>query len=111
MSQENLSLGFPTRSDTNRFVPPQKMARGSKFEIFSKLFDLLLYAEVMSRQLVLVLFLLNVPVNNFSFRHVGTEPPLPGYYQYFREINVSCSRTQHCDLSEESNPPTSHSGV
>ena len=24
----------------------------------------------------------NVPVNNF-FSHVGTEPPLPGYYQYF----------------------------
>ena len=27
---------------------------------------------------------LYVPVNNF-FSHVGTEPPLPGYYQYFFE--------------------------
>ena len=26
--------------------------------------------------------MLNVPVNNF-FSHVGTEPPLPVYYQYF----------------------------
>ena len=101
MSQENMSLGFPTRSDTNQFVRPQKMARGSKFEIFSKLFDLLLYPEVMSRQLVFVSFLLNFQVNNFSFSHVGTEPPLPGYYQYFWEIKVSCSRTQQCDLSED----------
>ena len=29
-----------------------------------------------------VSFLLNVQVNNF-FSHVGTEPPLPGYCQYF----------------------------
>ena len=29
--QENLSLRFPTRSDTNRAVQPQKMARGLKF--------------------------------------------------------------------------------
>ena len=35
----------------------------------------------------------NVPVNNFS--HVGTELPLPGYYQYFSGSKVSCSRTQH----------------
>ena len=26
--------------------------------------------------------MLNVPVNNF-FSHVGTDLPLPGYYQYF----------------------------
>ena len=25
------------------------------------------------------------------------EPPLPGYYQYFLVVNVSCSRTQHGD--------------
>ena len=29
------------------------------------------------------------------FSHVGTEPPLPGYYQYFWGLNVPCSRTQH----------------
>ena len=28
------SSGFPTRSDTNRAVQPQKMARGMKFRIF-----------------------------------------------------------------------------
>ena len=31
--RENLSLGFPTRSDTNQTVHPQKMARGSKLQI------------------------------------------------------------------------------
>ena len=30
---ENLSSGFPTRSDTNRAVQPQKMARGLEFPI------------------------------------------------------------------------------
>ena len=33
MSQENLSFGFPTRSDTNWAVQPQKMTRGLKFWI------------------------------------------------------------------------------
>ena len=33
MSQEYLSLGFPTRSNTNQAVQPQKMARGLKFWI------------------------------------------------------------------------------
>ena len=28
--------------------------------------------------------ILNVPVNNFSVM-LGTEPPIPGYYQYFGE--------------------------
>ena len=31
--EKNLSLGFPTRSNTNRAVQPQKMARGLKFWI------------------------------------------------------------------------------
>ena len=31
MSQENLSSGFPTWSDTNQAVQPQKVARGLKF--------------------------------------------------------------------------------
>ena len=29
----NLSSGFPTRSDINQAVQPQKMARGFKFQI------------------------------------------------------------------------------
>ena len=33
VTHENLSLGFPSRSDTNRAVQPQKMARGLKFWI------------------------------------------------------------------------------
>ena len=45
-----------------------------------------------------------------SFSHVGTEPPLPGYYQYFLGVNVSYSRIQHGDLSED-RTPTSRSGV
>ena len=32
-SRENQSSGFPTRSDTNWAVQPQKMARGLKFQI------------------------------------------------------------------------------
>ena len=32
-----------------------------------------------------------------SFSHVETEPPIPGYYQYFWGVNVSCSRKQHTD--------------
>ena len=41
------------------------------------------------------------------FSHVGTEPPLPGYYQYFLafwEVNVSCSRIQHGNPSEDRTP-------
>ena len=34
VSQEKLSSGFPTRSNTNRAVRPQKMARGLKFQIY-----------------------------------------------------------------------------
>ena len=33
MTQENLSSGFPTRSDTNWAVQSQKMDRGLKFWI------------------------------------------------------------------------------
>ena len=33
MPQENLSSGFPTRSDTNPAVQPQKMVRGLRFQI------------------------------------------------------------------------------
>ena len=31
--KENLSSGFPTKSDTNRALQPLKMARGLKFQI------------------------------------------------------------------------------
>ena len=31
-SLENLSLDFPTKCDTNRAVPPQKIARGFQFQ-------------------------------------------------------------------------------
>ena len=33
VTQENQSSGFPTRSDTNRAVQTQKIARGLKFRI------------------------------------------------------------------------------
>ena len=32
-SRENMSSGFPTKSDTNRAAQPQEMARGLKFRI------------------------------------------------------------------------------
>ena len=35
------------------------------------------------------------------FSHVRTDPPLPGYYQYFCKVNVSCSRTKHEFPSED----------
>ena len=44
------------------------------------------------------------------FRHVWTEPPLPGYYQYFLGVNMSSSRTQHGKPSGARNL-TSGSGV
>ena len=34
MQRENRSSGFPTRSDKNRAVQAQKMARGFKFRIY-----------------------------------------------------------------------------
>ena len=56
--------------------------------------------------------MLSVPVNNF-FSRVETEPPLPGYYQYFGGgggVNMSCSGTKHGDPSG-ARTPTSESGV
>ena len=42
------------------------------------------------------------------FSHVGTELPLPGYDLYlFWEVNVSCSRIQHGDLSDDRAPDLS----
>ena len=34
MKRENLSMKFPTKSNTDRAVQPQKMARGLKFWIY-----------------------------------------------------------------------------
>ena len=34
LSLENVSSGFPTWSDTNQVVQPQKPARGWKFQIY-----------------------------------------------------------------------------
>ena len=56
---------------------------------FSLLFRLFRFAKHPSKQF---------------FSQVGTEPLLPGYYQYFWEVNVSCSRTQHGDVSEDGTP-------
>ena len=61
----------------------------------------------------LVLFDAKRPSKQF-FSHVGTEPPLPGYFQYFSfysffffgggGVNMSCSRTQHGDRSGARTP-------
>ena len=40
-----------------------------------------------------VLILVKRPGKQF-FSHVETEPPIPGYYQYFWGVNVSCSISQ-----------------
>ena len=45
---------------------------------------------------------LNVTVNNF-FSHVGTEPPLPGNYQYFR--GVKCFAQGHNSAEVGFKPP------
>ena len=44
MLRENLSLGLPTRSDTNQAVRTQKIARGLKFQI--KEVDVLTYCTI-----------------------------------------------------------------
>ena len=59
--------------------------------------------EIMKQILFLVCSKLNAPVNIF-FSHVGTELTLPGYYQYFWGVNMSCSRTQHGDPSSAGTP-------
>ena len=56
----------------------------------------------------LVLFLCNVPVYNFTVMS-GRSNRFLGIISTFWEVNVSCSRTQHRDPSED-RTPTSHSG-
>ena len=55
-----------------------------------------------------VLCLFNVPVNNFTVMS-GRSNRFLGIISTFWEVNVSCSRTQHGDPSEDQTP-TSHSG-
>ena len=59
--------------------------------------------ESMKTDIVFGLFEALRPGKQF-FSHVGTEPPLPGYYQYFWWVNISCSRTQHGDPSGARTP-------
>ena len=58
--------------------------------------------------LPVVLFLFNVPVNTFTVMS-GWSNRFLGIISTFWEVNVSCSRTQHGDPSED-RTPTSHSG-
>ena len=51
---------------------------------------------------------LQCPSQQF-FSLVGTEPPLPGYYQYFR--GVKCLAQGHNMAEVGFEPPTSRSGV
>ena len=52
------------------------------------------------KDLVWVLLMFNVPVNNFSVMS-GRSHRFLGITSTFWEVNVSCSRTQHGDLSED----------
>ena len=53
-----------------------------------------------------VSLLLNVAVNNFSVMS-GRSHRFLGITSTFGEVNVSCSRTQHGDLSEDRTPDLS----
>ena len=53
--------------------------------------------------------MLNVPVNNFS--HVGMEPPLPGYYQYFWGLKICLAQGHNTATQVGLKPRTSGSGV
>ena len=55
-----------------------------------------------------VLFLFNVPVKIFTVMS-GRSNRFLGIISTFWRVNVSCSKTQHGDLSED-RTPTSHSG-
>ena len=81
----------------------------------SEMFAKTLFSLIFANSGLVGWLILNVPVYNFSvmlfFSHVGTEPPLPGYYEYFWGVNVPCSRTQHCLTWVGLEPPISGSGV
>ena len=70
------------------------------------------HALLMEASLFSFFFLLVVvkrPGKQF-FSNVETEPPIPGYCQYFLGVNVSCSRKQHTDPAED-RTRVSQSGV
>ena len=95
-----------TWTSRNQYIPHfskfgAKLSRNER--IICSLHDIQLFF------MLLVDLIFNVPVNNFS--HVGTEPPLPGYYQYFQGLNVPCSKTQHGLTREGLAPRTSESRV
>ena len=52
-----------------------------------------------------VSILFHVPVNILN--HVGTEPPLPWYYQYFLRDQCIFLKDKHGDLSEDRAPDLS----
>ena len=56
-------------------------------------------AFILRVKIWLVDLILNFPVNKFSI--MPTESLLPGYYQYFWEVNVPCSRTQQGDPTSQ----------
>ena len=129
MTHENMSSGFLTRSDTNRAVQPQ-MTRGLKFQrdctkyngkpkaliscavrsvtrtLSSRIPNQVrLCTEEQIRYVFDDLFVLSQQF----FSHVGTEPPLPGYYQYFQ--GVKCLVQGHNTAEVGLEPPTSRSQV
>ena len=62
------------------------------------------------QMLHLIFFLLSLTSQSTIFSHVGTEPPLPGYYRYFS--GSKCVFAQGHNMVEVGiEPPTSPSGV
>ena len=57
-----------------------------------------------SSMIFLFMLRLNVPVNNF-FSHVGIEPALPVYYQYFRGVKCLAQRHNTAEVCIEPPPP------
>ena len=58
----------------------------------------LLKSLAMKEQKFLFVFVLIVVyLGKQFFSHAEMEPPIPGYYQYFWGVNVSCSRKEHTD--------------
>ena len=65
--------------------------------------------EIRNEFVCLFVLRLNVTVNNSVFGHVGTEPLLPAYYQYF--LGVKCLAQGHTTAEVGFEPPTSRYGV
>ena len=86
---------FPTRSDTNQALQLQKMARVLKFQ---------------NKKVLLLVWVEALRPSQQCFSHVGTEPPLPGYYQYF--LGGKCillkDTTRRPLATESEAPPLGH---